>query len=622
MKKYTTLALAVLSLAACNKENEFVPGTPQGKEITIIASRGEAETRTVVQENGTSVWWSAAEKIDVFAGPEAAAAVFTGQNDAPAASATFKGTADITFDGKTDVYAVYPSSSDNAVNADGTVTVSLPATQAAVAGTFADGVFPAIAVSKTASMTFRNAAGGIKFMVGEDNVSEVTFEAIGGESLAGVATFSLPDGIPALKGVASPSSKVTVTAPEGGFEKGKEYYATVLPVKLSAGITITLKRGESEPVTLSSGTERTVKRGAIANIGTLSGPKSLEIKTVWAMYSTAEGAWNEYYGGTAGTDRNIAMDDEFVYIAENSSTPKLWAISVSDHKAVSAVNVEGVSGGTHPLSCPRVIKNTDPAVNGGKDVLVCSSLTRGGENPKLYLWLDGINKPPKAVTLTTFATDSWYGDTFTVSGTLQDGILFFDKTDSGGNGIVTFNLKGVPGDKLFLLKRITFNSAFGSHNGICAYYPFPGNDNAGVYSPGRGFESRGLYASFGGDLKSEGNAAYTPTLTQLEYADGRNGFVLGYNFLEWQGKRYVVYGKQPDTATGYVYVLEGEATQDWLDIINFAPVKFRRDLAVTSGGRTSGNSGMDVTARIIDGELYFAAQKQNVACGLYKLVYE
>jgi hypothetical protein len=31
---------------------------------------------------------------------------------------------------------------------------------------------------------------------------------------------------------------------------------------------------------------------------------------------------------------------------------------------------------------------------------------------------------------------------------------------------------------------------------------------------------------------------------------------------------------------------------------------------------------MDVTARIIDGDLYIAAQKQNIACGLYKMCLE
>ena len=154
------------------------------------------------------------------------------------------------------------------------------------------------------------------------------------------------------------------------------------------------------------------------------------------------------------------------------------------------------------------------------------------------------------------------------------------------------------------------------------YYPFPGNDNAGVYSPGRGVEARGRSAVFEGNLKSEGNAAYAPTLTNLDYAEGRNGWVLGYNFLEWEGKRYVIYGKQPSRSEGFVYVLEGEITDSWLDIVNKAPVKFRRDLAVESGSKLSSNSGMDVTARIIGGELYFAAQKQNIACGLFKLTYK
>ena len=621
MKKYIFIAaLAVLSLAACNKEKDIVPSG--NEEITIIATRDESSTRTAVQENGTSVWWSAAEKIDVFYGPGDTPAVFTGQNTEPASTATFKGELTIEPGSGKSFYAVYPSSSVSSVLANGEISLRLDSMQAGAAGTFADGVFPAVAISDTKTLAFRNIAGGIKFSVGEDNVSEVTFEANGGEILAGNICVALVDGKPEVTYVDSPTNWVTVAAPDGGFVKGQSYYAAMLPATLAEGITITLKRGSQEPLTIESTKSQTIKRGVFGKIGELSVPKTLEIENVWVMYSTKDGAWNEYYGGTPGTDRNIAMDDEYVYIAESTTTPKLWAISIADHNQVKAVNIEGVTGGTHPLCCPRVIKNTDPAVNGGKDILSCSSLTRGGEDPKLYMWLNGIDNAPHAITLTTWATGAWYGDTFTVSGTLQDGILFFDKTGGSANGVVTFNMAGVPGDKLYLLKRIAFNDALGRHDGVCAYYPFPGNDNAGIYSPGRGQELRGYHASFTGDLKSEGNAAYTPTLTKLEYTEGRNGYVLGYNYLEWEGKRYVIYGKQPDVSNGYVYVLEGGATDDWLSIINFAPVKFRRDLAVTSGSLTSANSGMDVTARIVNGSLYFAAQKQNVACGLYRLVYK
>jgi hypothetical protein len=347
-------------------------------------------------------------------------------------------------------------------------------------------------------------------------------------------------------------------------------------------------------------------------------PKELTIKTLFAKNSTDTEAWNAYYGGTGGTDRNIAMDDDYVYIAESSATAKLWAISIADPNQAKLVNVEGVSGGAHALTCPRVVKNTDANVNGGKDVLICSNLTRGGEEPKLYMWANGIDNAPKAITLTTWATDNWYGDTFTVWGTLQDGVLLFDKTDGSGNGVVTFLLNGVPaGSSMYLVGRIKTVDAFGSHTGVCAFYPIP-DGTAGVYSPGRGTEARGQFATLGNSLKTEGGI--TVTLSPLDYDEGTNGFVLGYNFVEWEGYRYVVYGNFVNNKTGYVRVRQGELTDSWNKVASTGTRLYRRDLV--SGGLAAGNSGMDITTRVINGDLYIAAQMQNVGFGLYKLCYE
>lgn len=626
MKKYISLlALAALSLAACNKEQELIPETPAEGNLIITATR-DGSTRTAVQPDGKSVWWSAGESIDVFCGPGDTPAVFTGLNTEPAATAKFSGTLDVSSGNK--FYAIYPSSSVSCVAANGEMALTLKATQTVAEGTFADGVFPAVAVSDTPTMSFRNVAGGFKFTVGKDKVTEIVFKANGGEPLAGNVNVGLVDGVPEVTYLDSPSSSITVYAPgDGFFKQGVDYYVAALPATLNGGITVTLQRDDAQPLVIESKKALTIKRNVFANIGELSGPKELTIESVWAMFSTDQGAWNEYFGGIPNSDRNIAMDDEYVYVAETPIEPdivagKLWAISIKDHTNVKEVNLAGVGGGAKYLGCPRVIKNTDASINGGKDVLVCSNLTRGDGDPVLYMWVNGINKGPKVVTLKTYAESSWYGDVFTVYGTLQEGILFFDKTDTYGNGVVTFNLTGnMQAETLHLLKRIKFNDAFGSHDGACAYYPYPDNPSAGVYSPGRGQEKRGQLATVDGDLFSSGNAAYMPTLTPMEYAEGRNGYILGYNFIEWKGKRYVIYGKQPDASEGFVYVLEGELTDSWENIIDNANVKFRRDLKVTSGDLKSNNSAMDVTARIINGDLYFAAQKQNVACGLYKLSY-
>ena len=403
-------------------------------------------------------------------------------------------------------------------------------------------------------------------------------------------------------------------------EKPTVDWVTVAVTKADYKLTLTLSEnttGEPREATINILRSDNKKQVQSIKIVQLK-KKALTIKTVFAKNSTDSEAWNAYYGGTGGTDRNIAMDDEYVYIAESAATAKLWAISVADPNQVKAVNVEGVAGGTHVLTCPRVVKNTDANVNGGKDVLICSNLTRGEVDPKLYMWVNGIDNAPKAITLTTYATASWYGDTFTVWGTLQDGVLLFDKTNSGGNGVVTFILNGVPaGNAMYLFGRIKTVETIGSHEGVCAFYPFP-DGTAGVYSPGRGVEARGQIATLGSSLKSEGGISVT--FSPLDYDEGTNGFVLGYNFIEWEGNRYVIYGNYVSNKKGYVRVRQGALTDDWSKVASTGTRLYRRDLE--SGGLAAANSAMDITARVINGELYIAAQEQNVGFGLYKLCYE
>ncbi|MBQ4388831.1 MAG: BACON domain-containing protein [Bacteroidales bacterium] len=464
---------------------------------------------------------------------------------------------------------------------------------------------------------------------GETQYEKVDYLKLGTKSAAGKATLKLPkgtvyvsffgfgwkgaDGVLKVNGL-----EKTFTLAQNDGISSNTWNVSVTDADLHE-ITLPEPLAEDTDVVINtvSPNYRVVLFGIKAS-DTAPVKKELTIKTVFAKNSTASEAWNAYYGGTGGTDRNIAMDDEYIYIAESAATAKLWAISVADPNQVKAVNVEGVAGGAHVLTCPRVVKNTDANVNGGKDVLICSNLTRGGVDPKLYIWANGIDNAPKAITLTTWATDNWYGDTFTVWGTLQDGVLLFDKTDTGGNGVVTFILNGVPtSDKMYLVGRAKTVEAFGSHDGVCALYLFP-DGAAGVYSPGRGAEKRGQIATLGSSVKSEGGIAVT--LSPLDYDEGTNAFVLGYNFIEWEGNRYVIYGNFVSNKKGYVRVRQGALTDEWSKVASTGTRLYRRDLE--SGGLTAANSAMDITARVIDGELYIAAQMQNVGFGLYKLCYE
>lgn len=341
--------------------------------------------------------------------------------------------------------------------------------------------------------------------------------------------------------------------------------------------------------------------------------KELTIKNLYVKTTDADGIWCKDFT-TSSDFRNIAMDDQYVYLAEFNNTKNIWALTLTDpskSKKLPVETVESASSFSVYTSCPRVMKNTDANINGGKDVLLVSNLSEGG-NYKLYVYGEGIDKNPSVINLSGAGR---LGDTFTTTGTFSKGILFFAK--NAGNGVVTFQMNGVTIGTRALVNRLAMTT-----DAACAYYPFPENFTSGILA--KRSESRAVHEVVNAtetQIWNTWDTAFTVTETQVEYAEGRNGSLEGYNFVEFGGKRYVIYGKRQSAKEGRVYILEGELTDDWLKIINTAAVKFRRDFTCTSGNGSS-HSGLDVTARVIGNELYIAAVYQHVGLGVWKLLYE
>ncbi len=671
MKQITKLMIVAASAAAlvsCAKEKDFEPVlTPsKGIQISVIADMPKTESATKTELNSDkSVSWKTSDKVGFINGEdgvnvESSAAVLDAEG-----RATF--TAEVPSVGTYYAYYPYFNDASYAPNSEG-VTVRIPNIQKPALTSFdpaadilvSEGFDVTDAGENEANLRFRRLGSFIKLYFVDNttggklsgqfatsiSIDNSTANAGNENQYNLVGRFRI-SGTEGLVNQNSGYKAVTVQYERGTFDiaSGKAYFG-IVPQKFVGKQKLLVKAstfGGAKAFTISKTIELpenfSISEGQMLPIKIKLTDKdvteettSLQIETVWSFQSGDGGAWNTVFGGAAGSDRNIAMDDEYVYVAENTATAKMWAISISDKNNVTPVNVTGVTGGTHSLACPRVIKNEE-----GNDILVASNLTRGGEEPKLYMWLDGFESAPRAFTLQTWATGAWYGDVFTVYGTMQSGILLFDKIGGNDanvvNGVVTFNLAGIPSastTKYNLVNRIAFNGATitdggtYSHQGAAAYYPFPGEMERGIFAPGRGIESRGFSVALPENVTdknflSGAGGAFTPTLTKLDYADGRNGFVLAYNYIEWKGKRYVIYGKQEDSANGHVYVLEGDQNSDWLTIANTAGVKFRRD--ISASGYTSGNSGMDVTARVIGDYIYIAVQKQNVGCSLFRIFY-
>ena len=341
---------------------------------------------------------------------------------------------------------------------------------------------------------------------------------------------------------------------------------------------------------------------------------SVVITREWGRFSTADASWNEYFGGTAGSDRNVAVDDDFIYIAETNKTKNLWAISVTDPTKVRKLPVGTVKDeGIFSLCCPRILRNTDANINGGKDVLVVSNMAEG--DPTLYVYDKGVGEDPSVLNMTTWASRR-LGDTFTAWGSLQEGTLFF-KDFNTAQGTVTFLLSGKTSGTLFLRGRVVAPPVAGAG----AYFPFPDNINAGPCTTRGGKDSWMCHASK--DLFSLEGADNNPTLNPMSgyYADA------AFRFIEFNGKRYIAYSRQVSSTDGRLIVIEGQAGEAWETILEKRSVIYQAAIQENAemqedyneSPKSSGNSGMDIDVRISGDVVYIAVVKQNVGLSLFKM---
>ena len=269
MKRNSIIAAAVClaALASCQKQ-EIVESPSLAKvDVELTASSDLNSTKTVMTEYNNH-WWSVSDKISLFYKVDGTStvrhSVFTSKNLIPSATARFAGTLSLPTE-DTDLktvsaIAVYPAAAEGA-SSDGTsVTVTVPAVQTAVEGTFMEGAYPVVAQTSdlTAALSFKAVCGGVKVSFQTPGITSFTFDGKDSK-IAGTASVTFdPDGNPVATTDESAVSVITVNAPAGGFEVGKWYYMTALPATLAGGYTITLSNGKSFGSTSSIAIKRSV----------------------------------------------------------------------------------------------------------------------------------------------------------------------------------------------------------------------------------------------------------------------------------------------------------------------------------------------------------------------------
>ncbi len=269
MNKFTiSISVAMILLSSCARET-FQMIAP-GETITFKAGwAGAEETKTVLQSDGTSVWWEPGAQINVFFGDKASGK-FTSTNSQTQAVVDFKGSLPIVV-GSVETenpahayWAVYPYNAANTCDGE-SVTLTIPSNQTAAEGTFSNKMFPSIATSTNFYLAFYNICGGVRFTVANEGISSVTFKAINGESLVGKAQVGF-DGVPVVKNVIEGSSEVTVNAPEGGFIPGKAYFAAILPQTLTKGLTLSFSKTNGTYASVSMDQSITINRSRFGKL--------------------------------------------------------------------------------------------------------------------------------------------------------------------------------------------------------------------------------------------------------------------------------------------------------------------------------------------------------------------
>ena len=404
----------------------------------------------------------------------------------------------------------------------------------------------------------------------------------------------------------------------------------LIPVRLQEeNMTATLN-GEAFPVKgLSVGNMVTY-----ISITYYAAPVGFSISRVWGKYSTETASWNAYFGGTANTDRNFTMDDKYIYVPETSTTSAtIWRIDLKHPETVSQAAAPATPTGYFKVTSARVMDPGTNSLNGGKPMLIVSNMVMTGcsDELKLYIYDQGTDTAPKEWTMQNTNLGRRLGDIFTTHGTFANGgFLFKDWDKFGNNGTILVwrtAFTSVPNYKQSP-RNPTWNT-IKDEGGRAAFYPYPGQEKPhyGIYT---GTESAYYVAvKAGGDVYSWTEPEFDTTAASGYYKGAGD-----FNFFEYQGKRYIAYVKNVSSSNGRLYVLEGNLTDSWQDLLEGkrnvifqaaiqANVQFSDGLAHDEldepSPKASGHSGISCAVCEIDGAVYIMAGKQNVGLSLFRM---
>ena len=638
-------AAAAMAFTSCNKINEEdAPLTSEGS-IQVSITTGEIDTKTSYDPASGNIYWLSGDILGV---------VDDGLNgNYDFRQSSYDGTKTTTeFTGNVDEtgahYAYYPYSSTMTLGSGPHVSLSnwqvMPESGSfdAKADILVSESFDIAAAgpNNVSALRFRRIGAfiDVRFQAGPSLTVDLTSEAINSVTITAesdlVGDCVLNPTTGALSSFTNGSNTVYVgrAATEDIYDSHS--FAGVYPQILAEGSKLifdveTNSHKIHKEVTVPAG-GITLRAGHIQPLKLNTNDTDIvpTLSKVWGIYGEAGVCgWPGKVDGIEDLDgniRNATFDDDFVYIPKtkgvsedgNFTEYKIFKFNVSDGSYAGLVTpatdpayMAGTWASTFPVSCARVMKNTEPTVNGGKDILVCTNLC-DGQNVRLYAWENGVDQQPRL--LTNFTSPRRFGDRISVEGTYQNGRVWYRSFAAGITAFVNL----VPG----------YTGGFnGSHawnwvEGIGATATEDGDNMITEYTS---FNN----GAFGIVSSNSGNGIYllTGTTTTKNYTDYKRCW--GWHAFAFNGVNYIAY---LDLSTGtdkpIITIIRGasstvgelKATLDAKQIVARAAFATDDVKDFSTGTAYATNNVGECEFRVIGGEPYIlGATRGSIA--LFKL---
>ena len=350
-------AVAAFAAASCAQELENAQ-LPAGETKVYTAIVDGAETKAAL--DGKSTNWESNDAILIYDG--SAVAKYVTALEAPSVHADFTLAENETAIAGNKVIAVYPEWADgyksSVANVDAKTLSKayLDMNQNAEVGSYDPNTAIAMAYSEDNHLEFKNVTSLLKFSVATEDVKAVTIYSIGGEKIAGEWALDYNNGQPKATPADGDASAgwVELSAGDGVFEVGKDYYIAVYPQELASGFAVEFSFEGVGKKQLVKKYESSVefKRNVILNIGSFEftgtiEPDQPEVPQVqyWALVGSMLDNW----GGEAKMalvngwyvvdDVKLTTSDQFKFRANGNwdeGTPNRGAAAENDGVVIEA----------------------------------------------------------------------------------------------------------------------------------------------------------------------------------------------------------------------------------------------------------------------------------------------